>query len=95
MPLQMDSTVIYALKIEGKWNGTIIKKDLSIKSAYNTYLVKGLPPTPICNPGINSIKSAIYPAKSNYLYFVSDKSGNIYFNKSLKNHIKAIKKVEG
>lgn len=95
MPLQMDSTVIYALKIEGKWNGTLTKKDLSIKSPYNTYLVKGLPPTPICNPGINSIKSAIYPAKSDYLYFVSDKTGNIYFNKSLKNHIKAVKKVEG
>ncbi|MGC8588647.1 MAG: endolytic transglycosylase MltG [Hydrogenobaculum sp.] len=95
MPLQMDSTVVYALKIEKKWNGTLTKKDLSIKSPYNTYLVKGLPPTPICNPGINSIKSAIYPAKSNYLYFVSDKAGNIYFNKSLKNHIKTVKKVEG
>lgn len=95
MPLQMDSTVIYALKKEGKWNGNLTKKDLSIKSPYNTYLVKGLPPTPICNPGINSIKSAINPAKSNYLYFVSDKSGNIYFNKSLKNHIKTVKKVEG
>jgi len=95
MPLQMDSTVIYALKTKGKWNGTLTKKDLSIKSPYNTYLVKGLPPTPICNPGINSIKSAIYPAKSNYLYFVSDKSGNLYFNRSLKNHIKAIKKVDG
>ncbi len=95
MPLQMDSTVIYALKKEDKWKGILTKKDLSIKSPYNTYLVKGLPPTPICNPGINSIKSAIHPASSDYLYFVSDKAGNIYFNKSLKNHIKAIKNIEG
>ncbi len=95
MPLQMDSTVIYALKKEGRWNGVLTKKDLSIKSPYNTYVVRGLPPTPICNPGINSIKSAINPAHTDYLYFVSDKEGNIYFNKSLKNHTKTVKRVEG
>jgi len=93
MPLQMDSTVVYALKKAGKWNGILTRKDISIKSPYNTYIVKGLPPTPICNPSINSIKSAIHPAKSDYLYFVNDKKGDLYFNKSLKNHIRQINQL--
>ncbi len=92
MPLQMDSTIIYALKYSGLWSGALYRKDFSIKSPYNTYIVKGLPPSPICNPGIRSIKAAIDPAHSDYLYFVDDKSGDLIFNKSFKSHVKSVEK---
>lgn len=90
MKLQMDSTVIYALKVEGKWNGVLNRKDFFIRSPYNTYVVKGLPPTPICNPGIKSIESAMNPANTDYLYFVANKFGRLFFNKNLENHQKMV-----
>lgn len=94
MPLQMDSTVIYALKREGKWSGKLTPDDLKIKDPYNTYYIKGLPPGPICNPGINSIKAAINPAKTDYLYFVANPGYKSHtFSKTYISHERAILKL--
>ncbi len=72
MKLQIDPTVIYALKRQGKWNGNLRKEHLQIDDPYNTYVYFGLPPTPICNPGLTSLRAALEPAKVRYLYFVID-----------------------
>ena len=86
MPLQTDPTVIYAALLEHRFRGTIYASDLSSPSAYNTYKHTGLPPGPICNPGVASIHAAISPATSDYLYFVSDASGRSRFSATLKEH---------
>lgn len=67
MKLQFCSTVEYAL---GEWKEKLTNKDLEVDSPYNTYRVTGLPPTPICNPGFESIRAALYPASTDYLYFI-------------------------
>lgn len=82
------ATVLYAL---GKHKSRLLFKDLKEDSPYNTYIYKGLPPTPICNPGINSILAVLYPAKVDYLYFVSRKNGRHYFARTYKEHLKAYK----
>jgi len=82
MPLQVDATINY-LK---RGNGRIYKKDLDINSPYNTYKYLGLPPGPICNPGMESIMAAIYPEKSDYFYYLSGRDGKIYFSRTLKEH---------
>jgi UPF0755 protein len=87
MKLQIDPTVIYALKRKGQWKGErLLYKDLSVEDPYNTYLFYGLPPSPICNPGLDSLKSALEPAKVNYLYFVADGTGGHYFSTTLREH---------
>ena len=68
------------------------KNDLKIDSPYNTYLYRGLPPTPICNPGLSAIKAVIYPKKTDYWYYLSDKEGKMYYAKTLEEHTKNIKK---
>jgi UPF0755 protein len=68
MLLGADPTVIYALKLAGRWDGNIRKADLQIQSPYNTYRTPGLPPGPIANPGLASLRAAAAPAKSPYLY---------------------------
>ncbi|MEJ0021968.1 MAG: endolytic transglycosylase MltG [Candidatus Doudnabacteria bacterium] len=83
MPLESDATVNY---ITGKSDRSVTTADTKIKSAYNTYQVKGLPPTPISNPGLDSIMAAIYPAKSDYLYFLNAPDGTAYFAKTLDEH---------
>lgn len=84
MPLELDATVQYALgKTEGKWWKQVTSDDLKINSSYNTYKNAGLPPTPICNPGLSSIKAAENPANTNYLFYVSDKNGNLHFATTL------------
>ncbi len=93
MPLQCDPTVIYAMKKMGIWEGVLLVKHYrEVRSPYNTYLHPGLPPGPICSPGLASIKAAIYPAKVDYLYFVarSDGKGH-YFSRTLKEHLRAVK----
>jgi len=67
MKLQIDATVQYAL---GKWKQALSYKDLEVDSPYNTYRIKGLPPAPICSPGFESIRAALYPAATNYLYYI-------------------------
>ncbi len=83
MPLESDATVNY---ITGKADRSVTIADTKIKSPYNTYQVKGLPPTPISNPGLGSIMAAIYPAKSDYLYFLNAPDGTAYFAKTLAEH---------
>jgi UPF0755 protein len=71
MPLMADSSVIYGLELEGRWRGAIYESDLTHDTAYNTYLHTGMPPGPIDNPGIQSLRAAMHPAKTDYLYFVA------------------------
>ena len=90
MRLQADPTVIYALKRDGKWKGTLYRSDYSYESPYNTYLNNGLPPGPICNPGVNALQSAVSPARTDYLYFVADETGGHKFSRTFDEHIRAI-----
>ena len=90
MRLQADPTVIYALKRDGKWKGTLYRSDYSYESPYNTYLNEGLPPGPICNPGASALQSAVSPAKTDYLYFVADETGGHKFSRTFDEHVRAI-----
>jgi UPF0755 protein len=71
MPLMTDPSVIYGLELEGRWRGAIYQSDLNRDTPYNTYLHTGLPPGPVDNPGAKSLRAAMDPAQSNYLYFVA------------------------
>lgn len=86
MPLAADPTVKYALERPSK---RVYLDQLSVKSPYNTYKVRGLPPGPICNPGLDSIKAAVYPAKTNYLFFVAKKDGSHTFSRTWQEHQRA------
>jgi UPF0755 protein len=88
MPLMTDPTVIYAAMLEKQYRGTIYQSDLKRDSAYNTYLHPGLPPGPICSPGTASLRAAIRPAESHYLYFVADPAaaGHSRFAATLEEH---------
>ncbi|MEO2069304.1 MAG: endolytic transglycosylase MltG [Desulfurobacteriaceae bacterium] len=92
MKLQCDPTVLYAYKMKGVEKDKLHKGDTNIASPYNTYYIKGLPKTPICNPSLSSIKAAMYPKETPYLYFVAKCKGHI-FSKSYNQHLKAIRKV--
>jgi UPF0755 protein len=78
MPLAVDSTVIYASKLEGKWrnDGKVYKSDVERRSPYNTRLHSGLPPGPIASPGKSSLEAALDPAETEYLYYVREPSRN-------------------
>jgi len=91
MLLQSDPTVIYVLE---DFDGNLKKQDLSYDSPYNTYLYPGLPPTPIANPGTDSIMAALYPADVDYLYFVSKNNGEHHFSSTFKEHNEAVKKFQ-
>jgi UPF0755 protein len=93
MRLQADPTVIYALKRDGNWTGLLHRSDYAYESPYNTYLVDGLPPGPICNPGWNALKAAVFPARTEYLYFVADASGGHRFSRTFEEHLQAITAV--
>ncbi|MGC9325069.1 MAG: endolytic transglycosylase MltG [Desulfomonilia bacterium] len=90
MLLQSDPTAIYG--IEG-FNRTIRPRDLHRDSPYNTYRNPGLPPGPICNPGLASIRAALWPADTNYLYFVSNRDGTHSFSSTLKEHSTTIRRL--
>ncbi|MGN8233161.1 endolytic transglycosylase MltG [Priestia flexa] len=85
MPLQTDPTVLYAL---GEHRERVYYKDLEVDSPYNTYREKGLTPGPIANSGLMSIKAALEPADTNYLYFLANKDGEVIFTKTLDEHNK-------
>jgi UPF0755 protein len=89
--LQCDPTVIYAL---GGLDRPLLRKDLEYDSPYNTYLNYGLPPGPICSPGLASIKAALYPATTNYTYFVATGSGKHVFSVSLDAHNRATRRIK-
>ncbi len=85
MLLQCDPTVIYGLG--RNFDGNLKRRHLIDKTnRYNTYVYKGLPPTPICSPSIKSIIAAVHPARHSYLYFVAKGDGTHYFSSSLKEH---------
>jgi UPF0755 protein len=86
IPLATDPTVIYAALLDGRWRGAIYASDLQSPSPYNTYRHTGLPPGPICNPGLAALRAAISPAQTDFLYFVSDAAGHSRFSASLKEH---------
>jgi UPF0755 protein len=92
IPLQCDPTTVYAALRENRFSGVIHKSDLASADPYNTYAHAGLPPGPICNPGLLAIKAALTPAPTNYLYFVAkpDGSGSHQFSASLAEHEKAV-----
>ena len=84
MPLQVDASFKY---INGKGTKDLTLADLKIDSPYNSYLYKGLPPTPIANPGLESIKATITPIKTEYLYFLSDKNGEMHYAVTYATHL--------
>jgi UPF0755 protein len=89
MPLMTDPAVVYGLEFSGKWRGMIYASDLKRDTPYNTYLHPGLPPGPIANPGLPSLRAAMEPAKTNYLYFVAagvDAQGHSLFATTLDQH---------
>jgi UPF0755 protein len=89
MPLMTDPAVTYGLELAGRWRGTIYKSDLSYNTPYNTYLHAGLPPGPIANPGVKSLRAAMEPAKTDYLYFVAagaNPQGRSVFSRTLDEH---------
>lgn len=90
MMLQCDPTVIFALMIEGRYNGMIHRSDLAMDSPYNTYRHKGLPPGPICNPGAASLEAALYPPATDYLYFVAQDDQSHIFSTNLADHNRAV-----
>ena len=92
MRLEADPTTIYAALLDGRYRGTIYKSDLESKNPYNTYRHAGLPPGPIANPGLASLKAALAPAETSYLYFVAQpgNTGASTFSTTLDAHRRAV-----
>jgi len=86
MRLQCDPTVIYGLERMGQYKGSLSGKDLAFDSPYNTYEHYGLPPGPIGNPGEASLRAALHPAETSYLYFVANTQGGHFFSSTLAEH---------
>jgi len=87
MPLQSDPTVIYGIP---DFKGNLTKENLRTPGPYNTYINVGLPPSPICNPGIESIKAALYPDDTDFIYFVAKGDGSHFFSSTYKEHQQAV-----
>ena len=87
MPLQSDPTAVYGVRA---FSGKVNKADIQRPSPYNTYLIKGLPPGPIGNPGMDAVQAAITPAKTEFLYFVARQDGTHQFSKNLGDHNRAV-----
>jgi UPF0755 protein len=92
MRLQCDPTVIYPLEQRGQYKGTLTGEDLHIDSPYNTYQHEGLPPGPIGNPGEASLRAAMAPAQTDYLYFVANTEGGHFFAATLEEHNRNVTK---
>lgn len=98
MRLSVDSTIVYASKLSGKWrgNGKVYMSDIKRKSPYNTRLYKGLPPGPVGNPGLSSMKAALNPGDTNYIYYVRDPdfvNGKHNFYSTSKEFEQGVKKL--
>ncbi len=87
MPLQSDPTAVYGVRA---FPGRISRADIQRHSPYNTYLIKGLPPGPIGNPGTDAIRAALHPADTQYLYFVARQDGTHHFSRTLDEHNRAV-----
>jgi UPF0755 protein len=92
MPLQSDPTAVYMVP---RGRRRITTSDLQRKSPYNTYLVLGLPPGPIANPGLASLRAALNPAPVNFLYFVAKNDGSHHFSRTLEQHQQAVRLYQG
>lgn len=86
VPLQCDPTVVYALELAGNYSGTLSAANLPFDSPYNTYRHIGLPPGPIANPGSASLRAALNPSETDFLYFVANTEGGHFFGKTLAEH---------
>lgn len=102
MPLAADPTVQYALAAfssnvdaDGYWKKDLTEADLNVPSPYNTYIHPGLPPGPICNPGLASINAVLYPRDTDYLYFVAAEDGSHIFSSTYEEHLENISRVQG
>lgn len=93
MKLDCDPTVAYALKLEGRYTGRLLLRDLKLESPYNTYLHAGLPPGPISSPGAACLDAALHPAAVDDLYFVARGDGSHRFSRTLSEHLEAVKKL--
>lgn len=91
MKLQTDPTVIYGIE---NFDGNLTRHHLREKTPYNTYVIKGLPPGPIGNPGRAAIEAVMHPAAGSYYYFVSKNNGSHYFSESLTEHNRAVDKYQ-
>ena len=85
MPLQVDAAFDY---VNGKTTHALTREDLKIDSPYNTYINKGLPPGPICNPGLDAILAAVESTKTSYLYYLSDTKGKMHYSKTFEEHVR-------
>ncbi len=95
MRLQSDPTVIYGIvRTRGRFDGNLRKRDLRENTPYNTYTRGGLPPGPIANPTIDSIRAVLSPADVPYLYFVSRNDGTHVFSRSLEEHTRAVNRYQ-
>ncbi len=94
IPLACDPTIIYALKLAGRYDGNIRKRDLLVESPYNTYVNLGLPPGPIANPGEDSLRAALDPPRTDLLYFVSRNDGTHQFSKDFRSHQNAVARYQ-
>jgi len=96
MPLQVDATLQYALGYQpfekSWWKKELTDEDKKIASLYNTYIHPGLPPGPIANPGLASIKAAIYPTATDYLYYIHDRTAAVHFSRTVDEHNANIEK---
>jgi len=93
MPLMTDPAVIYGLELDGRWRGAIYGSDLKLETPYNTYLHAGLPPGPVANPGLRSLRAAMTPAKTDYLYFVAagaNPQGGSLFSSTIEQHARNV-----
>ncbi len=90
MKLDIDATIQYALGYQPKektwWKKGLTRDDIDLTSPYNTYRVAGLPPTPIANPGLAALKAAANPAKTDYMYYITDKQGINRYGKTIQEH---------
>jgi UPF0755 protein len=91
MRLESDPTVIYGIK---DFDGNLTRTHLKTRTPYNTYKIRGLPAGPIANPGRASLEAALFPEKTNYIYFVSKKDSTHYFSTNLKEHNRAVHKYQ-
>jgi UPF0755 protein len=90
MPLQIDATVLYGM---GLWKERVLYKDLRHESPYNTYLRRGLPPGPIASPGLASIRAALEPEQTEYLFYVAQANGYHRFSRTYEEHLQAIREI--
>jgi UPF0755 protein len=95
MPLQVDASVQYAIGTPKDWWPILALTDLKINSPYNTYKFAGLPPAPIANPGLSSLKAAFAPTANDYWYYIHDSSGQIHYAKTLSEHSANVAKFLG